>query len=133
MSIRKKLEKLQWMMENLPEEPEKRNRWLGFIHGTLHSFNLCTIDELRQSVIDNKTEEFITEILNPILSEKASTELGFISNIFEDLSKLTVKELGKVYRFIRCEIISGWKRKEFEHFRANDTKYKNDIKKGQDN
>jgi len=58
-----KIQYLKWMIDNLPEEPDKRNRWIGFIQGALWSLNLVDINELRDETRKGNALENIIKIL----------------------------------------------------------------------
>lgn len=49
---------LYWMIDSVEkmDDESKMNRWIGFIHGVLVAFNICTIDELRK-VVENSLRE----------------------------------------------------------------------------
>lgn len=70
---KEKKEHLKWMLDNLPKEYTKRSRWIGFIQGTLWSYDIRTIDEMRYDVIvdvnnANKTLDHTIGILRNIIS-----------------------------------------------------------------
>lgn len=43
---------LLWMLENMPDDAYKYNRWLGFIQGCLATLGLRTIQQMRE---DNRS------------------------------------------------------------------------------
>jgi hypothetical protein len=42
------LDHIKWMLEELPEDLDKANRWLGFIQGVLWANGMYTIDDMRE-------------------------------------------------------------------------------------
>ena len=42
------LDHIKFMLDNLPEDMEKANRWLGFIQGVLWTRGIYTIDDMRE-------------------------------------------------------------------------------------
>lgn len=63
------IEHLKWMIENIPEEKGKRNRWLGFIQGVLWCIGEKSIDELRKEVRENKALSMAKESVKKVLTE----------------------------------------------------------------
>lgn len=54
LKISERMQHVRWMLAEMKSmnDPAKLNRWIGFLQGVLFTSGFCTIEELRQHVIE---------------------------------------------------------------------------------